>query len=123
MWGNNEIHATEIEVYNEKPIVRDDGGLTLKEDYDMVNLRVVLVPMQGRFRQLETGRFWEDVLRFQVSKHELNKKEFTIISGKTHAIYNGYDFRITVTQDALNIPTVQLIECTGKRMIPVDDLK
>lgn len=122
MWLNNNIHLTTVQAYNEKPIVRDTGGLTKKEDYDQINLRVLLVPMPGRFRQLETGRFWEDILRFQVSKSELNKKSFTILNGKTHIIQNGNDFRVVIVQDASNMPHTQLIDCIAKRMIPVEDL-
>ena len=77
MWLHNTITATKVQAYNEKPIVRGEGGLTVKEDYDEVELKVTIIPEKGRFRQLETGRYWEDQLHFQVSKSELNKKDFT----------------------------------------------
>lgn len=122
MWLHNNIHLTTVQAYNEKAIVRDTGGLTKKEDYDQINLKVCIIPERGRFRQLETGRFWEDVIHFQVSKSELNKKNFTILNGKTHIVQDGNDFRVVFVQDASWMKQVQLIDCIAKRMIPVEDL-
>jgi len=138
MWLHNALTAIEVQAYNEKPIVRDIGGLTKKEDYDTLNLRVTPIPEKGRFRQLETGRFWEDIFHFKVSTSELkeqgyyNEEEppewvktrdsFSIQSGKTHVIVNGNDFRVVIVQDASYMPRLQLYDCIAKRMIPVDDL-
>ncbi len=122
MWLQNNITAITVQAYNEKPIVRGTGGLTIKEDYDEITLRVTPIPEKGRFRQLETGRFWEDQFHFQVSKSELNKKSFTILSGKTHIVYNGNDYRVVVVQDASYMPRLQLYDCTAMRMIPVNEL-
>ena len=122
MWLQNNITAIIVKAYNEKTIVRDTGGLTKKEDYDQINLKVTPIPEKGRFRQLETGRFWEDIFHFQVSKSELNKKSFAILNGKTHVIVNGNDFRVVYVQDASYMPRLQLYDCIAKRMIPVDEL-
>jgi len=122
MWLHNNVHLITIQAYNEKAIVRDTGGLTKKEDYDIIDLRVTPIPEKGRFRQLETGRFWEDILHFQVSKSELDKKSFSIQNGKTHVIQNGNDFRVVIVRDASFMPQLQLYDCIAKRMIPVDDL-
>ena len=122
MWLQNNITAITVQAYNEKTIVRITGGLTKKEDYDIINLRVTPIPEKGRFRQLETGRFWEDIFHFQVSLSELLKKSFSIQSGKTHVIVNGNDFRVVIVQDASYMPRLQLYDCIAKRMIPVDDL-
>ena len=122
MWLQNNLTAITVQAYNEKDIVRGEGGLTYKEDNDEVDLRVTPIPEKGRFRQRETGRFWEDIFHFQVSTNELNKKSFTILSGRTHIIYNGNDYRVVVVQDASYMPRLQLYDCICKRMIPVDDL-
>jgi len=122
MWLHNTITATKVQAYNEKPIVRGEGGLTVKEDYDEVELKVTIIPEKGRFRQLETGRYWEDQLHFQVSKSELNKKDFTISNGKTHIVQNGNDYRVVIVQDALYMPRLQIMDCIAMRMIPVEDL-
>lgn len=122
MWRHNELTAIEVQAYNEKPIVRDTGGLTIKEKYDKITLRVTPIPEKGRFRQLETGRFWEDQFHFQVSTHELNEKNFSILNGKTHIIYNGSDYRVVIVQDASFMPRLQLYDCIAMRMIPVEDL-
>ena len=122
MWLHNDLTAITVQAYNEKPIVRDTGGLTKKEDYDTINLRVTPIPEKGRFRQLETGRFWEEIFHFQVSTSELNKKSFSILSGKTHIIVNENDYRVVIVQDASFMPRLQLYDCIAKRMIPVDNL-
>lgn len=122
MWLHNASTAIKVQAYNEKPIVRDVGGLTIKEDYDTIDLRVTPIPEKGRFRQLETGRFWEDVFHFQVSKSELNKRSFTILNGKTHIIHNGNDYRVVIVEDASFMPRLQLYDCIAMRMIPVEDL-
>jgi len=122
MWLHNALTAIQVQAYNEKTIVRDTGGLTKKEDYDKINLKVTPIPEKGRFRQLETGRFWEDKFHFHVSKSELNKKSFTILNGRTHIIYNGNDYRIVIVKDASFMPRLQLYDCMAMRMIPVDDL-
>jgi len=122
MWLHNTLTAIQVQAYNEKAIVRDTGGLTKKEDYDIINLRVTPIPEKGRFRQLETGRFWEEMFHFQVSTSELNKKDFTILNGKTHIIYNGNDYRVVVVQDASFMSRLQLYDCIAMRMIPVEDL-
>ena len=138
MWLHNALTAIEVQAYNEKPIVRDTGGLTKKEDYDTINLRVTPIPEKGRFRQLETGRFWEDIFHFQVSTSELKEQgyyndeeppewvktrdAFFIEGGKTHVIVNGNDYRVVIVQDASYMPRLQLYDCIAKRMIPVNDL-
>lgn len=122
MWRHNALTMVEVQAYNEKPIVRDTGGITKKEDYDAINLKVTPIPEKGRFRQLETGRFWEETFHFQVSKSELNKRDFTILNGLTHIIYNGNDYRVVVVQDALSMPRLQLMDCIAMRMIPVENL-
>ena len=138
MWLQNNITAIIVQVYNEKPIIRTTGGLTKKEDYDTINLKVTPIPEKGRFRQLETGRFWEDIFHFQVSVHELKAIEevkddegiviresrvsFSIQNGKTHVIVNGNDFRVVYVQDASYMSRLQLYDCIDKRMIPVDEL-
>jgi hypothetical protein len=122
MWLQNRLTSIKVQAYNEKPIVRDTGGLTKKEDYDVIDLKVTPIPEKGRFRQLETGRFWEDPFHFQVSKSELNKKDFSILNGKTHIIYNGNDYRIITVQDASFMKRLQLYDCWAMRMIPVEDL-
>lgn len=122
MWLQNNCTAITVQAYNEKAIVRGTGGLTIKEDYDTINLRVTPIPEKGRFRQLETGRFWEDPFHFQVSKSELNKKSFTILNGQTHIIVNGNDYRIITVQDASFMPRLQLYDCWAMRRIPVEDL-
>lgn len=133
MWLQNNITAITVKAYNEKTIVRDTGGLTKKEDYDQINLKVTPIPEKGRFRQLETGRFWEDVFHFQVSTSELKEKKdaegiviraaFAILNGKTHVIVNGNDYRVVYVQDASFMPRLQLYDCIAKRMIPVDELE
>lgn len=122
MWLDNNETAIKVQAYNEKTIIRGTGGLTIKEDYDEITLKVTPVPEKGRFRQLETGRFWEDIFHFQVSKSELNKKSFTILEGKTHIIFNGNDYRVVVVQDGSYMPRLQLYDCIAKRMIPFNDL-
>jgi len=132
MWLQNNITAITVQAYNEKTIVRDTGGLTKKEDYETINLKVTPIPEKGRFRQLETGRFWEDIFHFQVSTSELKEKKdaegivirtaFSILSGKTHVIVNGNDYRVVIVQDASYMPRLQLYDCIAKRMLPVDDL-
>ena len=122
MWLHNASTAIKVQAYNEKPIVRDTGGLTKKEDYDTIDLRVTPIPEKGRFRQLETGRFWEEPFHFQVSKSELNKRNFTILNGKTHIIYNGSDYRVVIVEDASFMSRLQLYDCIAMRMIPVEDL-
>ena len=122
MWLHNNLTAIQVQAYNEKPIIRDTGGLTKKEDYDIVTLRVTPIPEKGRFRQLETGRFWEEPFHFQVSTHELNKSNFSILNGKTHIIHNGNDYRVIIVEDASFMSRLQLYDCTAMRMIPVEDL-
>ena len=122
MWLHNNLTAIEVQAYNEKEIVRGIGGLTHKEDNDEVTLRVTPIPEKGRFRQLETGRFWEDIFHFQVSTHELSLKSFSILNGKTHIVYNGNDYRVVIVQDASYMPRLQLYDCIAMRKIPVDDL-
>lgn len=122
MWLHNRITSIKVQAYNEKPIVRGTGGLTIKEDYDVIELKVTPIPEKGRFRQLETGRFWEDPFHFQVSASELRKKDFNILNGKTHIILNGNDFRVVVVQDASFMKRLQLYDCLAMRMIPVEDL-
>ena len=122
MWLQNNCTAIKVQAYNEKAIVRGTGGLTIKEDYDTVTLKVTPIPEKGRFRQLETGRFWEDKFHFQVSKSELSKKSFTILNGKTHIIVNGNDYRVVIVQDTSFMPRLQLYDCWAMRKIPVDDL-
>jgi len=122
MWLHNNLNTTKIQAYNEKPIVRDTGGLTKREDYDTLYLRILIIPEFGRFRQKKEGRFEELILHFQVSKSELNKKKFTIEIGKTHIIFNNIDYKVIRVQDASFMAGVQLYDCYSKRVMPVESL-
>ena len=122
MWLHNEIHTTKVQAYNEKAIVRRTGGLTKREDYDTINLRVLIVPRLGRFRQNKKGRFKEMELHFQVSKSELNKKSFTIEMGKTHIIVNNINYKVVRVEDGSFMPGLQLYNCFAKRIMPVESL-
>lgn len=122
MWLHNAINLTKVNAYNEKDVVRDTGGITKREDNDIIELKILIIPTFNRFRQGEKGRFEEMPLRFQVSKSELKKKNFTIKVGKTHIIKNGLDFKVQQVQDASWDPGLQLYRCLAKRMIPVGNL-
>ncbi len=122
MWLHNAINLIKVSAYNEKDVVRETGGLTKKEDNTMIELKILIVPTKNRFRQGKTGRFEEKPLLFQVSKSELNKKNFTIENGKTHIIRNNEDYKVMQVQDASWDPGLQLYECLAKRMIPVGNL-
>ncbi len=122
MWLHNNLNTTKVQAYNEKAIVRDTGGLTKKEDYDAIELKILIKPIAGRFRQGETGRFHEQTIEFQVSNSELNKKDFTIEIGKTHIIKNGVDYKVVVVRDASHMKGIQLYDCLAKRTMPVDNL-
>lgn len=115
MWLHNAIHAIKVQAYNEKTIVRNTGGLTKREDYDTLDLRILIIPRFGRFRQNKKGRFEEMELHFHVSKSELKEKievkddegivireardAFTIEMGKTHIIVNNIDYKVIRVED------------------------
>ena len=122
MWLHNNLNTTKVQAYNEKPVLRSPGGLTKREDYDTLYLRILIIPEFGRFRQRKEGRFEELVLHFQVSKSELNKKNFTIEIGKTHIIFNNIDYKVIRVQDASYMSGVQLYDCFGKRVMSVENL-
>ena len=122
MWLHNNLNTTKVQAYNEKTVVRDTGGLSKREDYDILELRILIIPEFGRFRQRKEGRFEELILHFQVSKSELNKKFFTIEIGKTHIIFNNIDYKVVRVQDASFMPGVQLYDCFAKRVMPVEKL-
>ena len=122
MWLHNAINLTKVNAYNEKDIVRDTGGIIKKEANDVIELKILIIPTINRFRQGETGRFEEQLIRFQVSKSELNKKSFTLRVGKSHIIQNDLDFKVMQVENASWDPGLQLYECLAKRMIPVGNL-
>ena len=122
MWLHNAINLTKVNAYNEKDVVRNTGGITKKEDNDVIELKILIIPTINRFRQSETGRFEEQLIRFQVSKSELNKKSFTLRVGKSHIIQNDLDFKVMQVENASWDPGLQLYECLAKRMIPVGNL-
>ena len=122
MWLHNAIHTTKVQGYNEKAIVRSTGGLTKREDYDTTDLRILIIPRFTRFRQNKKGRFEEMELHFQVSKSELNKRSFSIETGKTHIIVNNIDYKVVRVEDGSFMPGLQLYNCFAKRIIPVRKL-
>ncbi len=122
MWLHNALNLIKVNAYNEKDVVRDTGGVTKKEDNTIIELKILIVPTVNRFRQGETGRFEEQLIHFQVSKSELNKKSFTVSVGKTHIIKDGLDYKVMQVQDASWDPGIQLYDCLCKRMIPVGNL-
>jgi len=122
MWLHNEIHTTKVQVYNEKAIVRNTGGLTKKEDNNIIELKILIKPIAGRFRQGKTGRFEEQTINFQVSKSELNKKSFTIEIGKTHIIKDNIDYKVVQVNNASFMSGIQLYDCLCKRTMPVENL-
>lgn len=122
MWLHNNLNTTKVQAYNEKTIVRGTGGLTKREDYDTIYLKILIIPEFGRFRQSKTGRFEELILHFQVSKSEVNKKNFSIEMGKTHVIFNSIDYKVVRVQDASFMSGVQLYDCFAKRIMPVEKL-
>ena len=122
MFLHNAIHTTKVQAYNEKAIVRSTGGLTKREDYDTLDLRIIIIPRFGRFRQNKKGRFEEMELHFQVSKSELNKKSFSIEMGKTHIIVNNIDYKVVRVEDGSFMPGLQLYNCFAKRIMPVERL-
>ena len=122
MWLHNAINLTKVSAYNEKDVVRNTGGVTKKEDNSIIELKILIVPTVNRFRQGETGRFEEQLISFQVSKSELNKKSFSISVGKTHIIKSGLDYKVMQVQDSSWDPGLQLYRCVAKRMMPVENL-
>jgi hypothetical protein len=120
MWLLNELKISKVQAYNEKDIVRGDGGLVEIDVNDTVELRITIIPMYNRFRQTDMGRFNEMPLHFQISKSELSKKDFTLILGKTHIIKDGSIYRLTQIQDASYVSTKQLYDCLAIRKIPVE---
>jgi len=138
MWLHNNLNTTKVQAYNEKPIVRGTGGLSKREDYDTLDLRILIIPEFGRFRQRKEGRFEELILHFQVSKSELKAIEevkdkdeivireardaFSIEIGKTHIIRNNIDYKVVRVQDASFMAGVQLYDCFAKRIMPVEKL-
>jgi hypothetical protein len=122
MWLHNNLNTIKVQAYNEKVVIRNTGGLTKREDYDTINLKILIIPEFGRYRQKETGRFEELILHFQVSKSELNKKNFDIKMGKTHIIWNDINYKVIRIQDASFMPGVQLYDCFAKRIMPVENL-
>ena len=138
MFLHNEIHTNKVQAYNEKAIVRNTGGLTKREDYDTIDLRILIIPRFGRFRQNKKGRFEEMELHFQVSKSELKEKieikdgegivireardAFTIEMGKTHIIVNDINYRVVRVEDGSFMPGLQLYNCFAKRIMPVGKL-
>lgn len=122
MWLHNEIHTVKVQAYNEKAITRRTGGLSKREDYDTIDLKILIIPRFGRFTQKKAGRFEEMELHFQVSKSELNKKEFTIRMGTTHIIVNNIDYKVVRMEDGSFMPGLQLYNCFAKRTMPVENL-
>ena len=122
MWLHNNLNTTRVKAYNEKAVVRGTGGLSKREDYDTLYLKILIIPEFGRFKQRKEGRFEELILHFQVSKSELNKKRFTIEIGKTHIIFNNIDYKVIRVQDASFMTGVQLYDCFAKRVMPVESL-
>ena len=122
MWLHNAIHTIKVQAYNEKAIVRNTGGLTKREDYDTIDLRILIIPRFGRFRQNKKGRFEEMELHFHVSKSELNKKSFSIEMGKTHIIVNNINYKVVRVEDGSFMPGLQLYNCFAKRIMPVEKL-
>ena len=122
MWLHNNLNTIKVQAYNEKTVVRSAGGLTKREDYDTIYLKILIIPEFGRFRQRKEGRFEELILHFQVSKSELNKKNFTIEIGKTHIIQNNINYKVVRVQDASFMPGLQLYDCFAKRIMPVENL-
>ncbi len=122
MWLHNNLNTTRVKAYNEKAVVRGTGGLSKREDYDTLYLKILIIPEFGRFKQRKEGRFEELILHFQVSKSELNKKRFTIEIGKTHIIFNNIDYKVIRVQDASFMAGVQLYDCFAKRVMPVESL-
>jgi len=122
MWLHNNLNTTKVQAYNEKTVVRDTGGLSKREDYNTIELKILIIPEFGRFRQRKEGRFEELILHFQVSKSELNKKSFTIEIGKSHLIWNNIDYKVVRVQDASFMAGVQLYDCFAKRIMPVEKL-
>lgn len=138
MWLHNNLNTTKVKAYNEKAVVRGTGGLSKREDYDTLYLRILIIPEFGRFKQRKEGRFEELILHFQVSSHELKAREelrdeednilrearalFTIEIGKTHIIFNNIDYKVIRVQDASFMAGVQLYDCFAKRVMPVESL-
>ena len=122
MWLHNEIHTTKVQAYNEKAITRRTGGLSKREDYDTIDLKILIIPRFGRFTQKKAGRFEEMELHFQVSKSELNKRDFTIGMGTTHIIVNNIDYKVIRVEDGSFMPGLQLYNCFAKRIMPVENL-
>lgn len=122
MWLHNNLNLTTVNAYNEKEPVRDTGGITIKEDYDTIELKILIVPIIKRFRQGEKGRFEEQLINFQVSKSELTKKSFDMLVGKSHIIHGGIDHKVMNVQDFSWDPGLQLYRCVAKRMMPVGNL-
>jgi len=118
----NRRHEVEVTAYNEGTPTRLEGGIVSRVKGTEVTLSVLImhIPNERETRN-ETGmRFKEDGFQFQISDAELTNKNFEIITGRTHIIRNGYNYRVVNVKDYRQYKFTQAMQCLAVRSIPID---
>lgn len=130
MWLANRYNHKTISAYNET-VSRGTGGLEEITKGESVSLNVLIVPITKNIRYLDSGKFIEEKITFQISREELSEKrdeedelireEFSFNVGITHVIYGGNEYRVASIMDAEWMNMAQLYQILCVRKIPVRD--
>lgn len=114
----DEITATFWTVPEEQ-----DGGVRSPIDDDDINeieMNILIMDEGVDFDQSEYGMNRYQLLRFQISKQELNDNGFTLETTNTHLKYNGHDYIVDTIKDYSQFSWIGLLECIALRKVHVN---
>jgi hypothetical protein len=117
----NESHEISITAYNESEATRVEGGIVERTKSTEVTLNILKMHNYSVEKRNERGqRYREDIFTFQIRAEELSAKSFTLYEGRTHFIYNGYNYRVIQVIDYSMYPLTNAIQGRAVRKINVN---
>ena len=119
--GLNEAHEVSITAYNESEPTRVEGGIVERTKSAEVTLKILKMHNYSVEKRNKSGqRYREDIFTFQVRADELTAKSFNLYEGRTHFIYNGYNYRVIQVIDYSMYPLTSAIQGRAVRKINVN---
>jgi len=117
----NRRHEIEVTAYNEANSEREYGGVVSRSIGSNVTIRILYMHRDTReIRKPNGQRFREEGFKFQISKTEETKKNFTVVAGKTFIIRNGNTYKVIEIKDYTMYKFTNAKQCLAIRLIPID---
>lgn len=116
MYRKNKKYEETVVFWN-VPVKESGGNRTTPDSFDTTELNVLIMDFGMDIMQMDYGLVKYQTITFQVSKRELEDKEFDIQTGNTHFKYKNHDYIVDRILDYSSYPKTQLYQCVGLREI------